>query len=172
MVPMVPMDPKVHLMDTMKDRMDRMDQKVPTTVRTDSMENVKKDTVPFWPFYVIKDVFALMVVLIFLIETGIVAMLFQFFSGYRNFEVGVVHLRAQGGDGTLDAPLSLLFREGLLIGLVFDVHPGDADSDQRDDGGSDRDHATPAETRTRTDDARAVVSGAAEHFQRVDPGAL
>ena len=33
-------------------------------VRTDSMENVKKDTVPFWPFYVIKDVFALMVVLI------------------------------------------------------------------------------------------------------------
>jgi len=32
-------------------------------VRTDSMENVKKDTVPFWPFYVIKDVFALMVVL-------------------------------------------------------------------------------------------------------------
>jgi len=34
-------------------------------VRTDTMENVKKDTVPFWPFYVIKDVFALMVVLIF-----------------------------------------------------------------------------------------------------------
>jgi len=33
-------------------------------VRTDSMENVKKDTVPFWPYYVIKDVFALMVVLI------------------------------------------------------------------------------------------------------------
>ena len=33
-------------------------------VRTDSMENVKKDTVPFWPFYVIKDVFALMVVLV------------------------------------------------------------------------------------------------------------
>ncbi len=33
-------------------------------VRTDNMENVKKDTVPFWPYYVIKDVFALMVVLI------------------------------------------------------------------------------------------------------------
>ena len=24
-------------------------------VRTDSWENVKKDTVPFWPYYVIKD---------------------------------------------------------------------------------------------------------------------
>jgi ubiquinol-cytochrome c reductase cytochrome b subunit len=33
-------------------------------VRRGSMEEVKKDTVPFWPFYVIKDVYALFVVLL------------------------------------------------------------------------------------------------------------
>ncbi|SMX26935.1 Cytochrome b [Pelagimonas phthalicica] len=32
-------------------------------VRRDSKESVKKDTVPFWPYYVIKDVFALAVIL-------------------------------------------------------------------------------------------------------------
>lgn len=33
-------------------------------VRRGSIDEVKKDTVPFWPFYVIKDVYALMVVLL------------------------------------------------------------------------------------------------------------
>ncbi len=32
-------------------------------VRTDSKENVKKDTLPFWPYFVIKDLFALAVIL-------------------------------------------------------------------------------------------------------------
>jgi len=36
-------------------------------VRTDSWENVKKDTVPFWPYYVIKDLFALALFLIFFV---------------------------------------------------------------------------------------------------------
>ena len=30
-------------------------------VRRDDLETVKKDTVPFWPYYIIKDIFALMV---------------------------------------------------------------------------------------------------------------
>ncbi|MEL7465003.1 MAG: cytochrome b/b6 [Pseudomonadota bacterium] len=34
-------------------------------VRRDNMDVVKKDTVPFWPYYVIKDIFALMLFLIF-----------------------------------------------------------------------------------------------------------
>jgi ABC-type transport system involved in multi-copper enzyme maturation permease subunit len=44
---------------------------------------------PSWAFVTAKMVAALMVVLIFLIETAIVAMLFQAFSGYTNFELGV-----------------------------------------------------------------------------------
>ncbi len=32
-------------------------------VRTDSMDNVKKDTLPFWPYFVIKDLFALVFIL-------------------------------------------------------------------------------------------------------------
>ena len=43
---------------------------------------------PSWTFVLAKMAAALMVVLIFLIETAIVAVLFQLFSGYTNFELG------------------------------------------------------------------------------------
>jgi ABC-type transport system involved in multi-copper enzyme maturation permease subunit len=43
---------------------------------------------PSWTFVLAKMAAALMVVLIFLIETAIVAVLFQLFSGYTSFELG------------------------------------------------------------------------------------
>jgi len=44
---------------------------------------------PSWTFVLAKMVAALMVVLIFLIETAVVAVLFQLFSGYTNVELGL-----------------------------------------------------------------------------------
>jgi len=44
---------------------------------------------PSWAFVLAKMVAALMVVLIFLLETALVAILFQLFSGYTNFEFGL-----------------------------------------------------------------------------------
>ena len=70
-----------------------------------------------------------MVVVIFLAETGLVAILFQFFSGYRNFEIGVYvvnYLYDYGGLFYLAIVLSVIVQiivpnkyVGMLIMVVY-----------------------------------------------------
>jgi ABC-type transport system involved in multi-copper enzyme maturation permease subunit len=84
---------------------------------------------PSWAFVTAKMVAALMVVVIFLAETGLVAILFQFFSGYRNFEIGVYvvnYLYDYGGLFYLAIVLSVIVQiivpnkyVGMLIMVVY-----------------------------------------------------
>ena len=84
---------------------------------------------PSWTFVLAKMVAALMVVLIFLIETAIVAMLFQAFSGYMNFELGLYvasYLYGYAGLFYLAIVLSLVIQIivpnkyiGMLIMVVY-----------------------------------------------------
>ena len=82
---------------------------------------------PSWTFVLAKMVAALMVVLIFLVETGLVAVLFQLFSGYTNFELGLFvasYLYAYGGLFYLAIVLSLVIQiivPNKYVGMLFMV---------------------------------------------------
>ncbi len=69
---------------------------------------------PSWTFVLAKMAAALMVVLIFLIETAIVAVLFQLFNGYTDFELGkyVVNYLYEYG---------ILFYLAIVLSLVVQI---------------------------------------------------
>ncbi len=84
---------------------------------------------PSWTFVLAKMVAALMVVLIFLIETALVAVLFQLFNGYTNLELGLYvigYLYDYGGLFYLAIVLSLVVQIlvpnkylGMLVMVVY-----------------------------------------------------
>jgi ABC-type transport system involved in multi-copper enzyme maturation permease subunit len=84
---------------------------------------------PSWTFVLAKMVAALMVVLIFLVETALIAVLFQLFSGYTNFEFGLYlagFLYDYGGLFYLAIVLSIVIQIivpnkyfGMLIMVVY-----------------------------------------------------
>jgi hypothetical protein len=84
---------------------------------------------PSWAFVLAKMVAALMVVLIFLIETALVAVLFQLFNGYTNLELGLYvigYLYDYGGLFYLAIVLSLVVQIlvpnkylGMLVMVVY-----------------------------------------------------
>ena len=84
---------------------------------------------PSWTFVLAKMVAALMVVLIFLIETALVAVLFQLFNGYTNFELGLYvigYLYDYGGLFYLAIVLSLVVQilvpnkyVGMLVMVIY-----------------------------------------------------
>jgi ABC-type transport system involved in multi-copper enzyme maturation permease subunit len=69
---------------------------------------------PSWTFVLAKMVAALMVVLIFLLETAFVAFLFQLFSGYANFEFGLYVTRYLYDYG-------ILFYLAIVLSLVVQI---------------------------------------------------
>jgi ABC-type transport system involved in multi-copper enzyme maturation permease subunit len=84
---------------------------------------------PNWTFVVAKMAAALMVVLIFLVETALVAVLFQLFNGYTNFEFGLYflgYLYDYGGLFYLAIVLSLVIQIivpnkylGMLLMVIY-----------------------------------------------------
>ena len=82
---------------------------------------------PSWTFVLAKMVAALMVVLIFLVETALVAVLFQLFNGYTNFELGlyvVSYLYDYAGLFYLAIVLSLVIQiivPNKYVGMLFMV---------------------------------------------------
>jgi ABC-type transport system involved in multi-copper enzyme maturation permease subunit len=69
---------------------------------------------PSWTFVLAKMVAALMVVLIFLIETALVAVLFQLFSGYTNLELDLYVVRYLFDYG-------VLFYLAIVLSLVVQI---------------------------------------------------
>jgi len=82
---------------------------------------------PSWTFVLAKMVAALMVVLIFLLETALVAVLFQVFNGYTNFELGLYaagYLYDYAGLFYLAIVLSLVIQiivPNKYVGMLFMV---------------------------------------------------